>query len=406
MTQPVLMILGGSRYIIPLIESAHNLGCRVITCDYLPDNPAHRFSDEYVNVSITDHEAVLKAATDLEIDGIISFAADPGVVTAAFVAEALGLPFQASAEMTEILQNKDRFRGFLKQHGFSSPWFKEVNSLAEIPELTDQIQFPAIVKPVDSAGSKGVKRVDCAEEVYEAVKYALSFSKNGLAIIEQFLEPRGDSSDSDAFTIDGVFRCVSFSAQKFDRKSATPYVPSAYQMPSSISDEAQLELKSELQRLADLMGLRSGIYNIETRVATDGTPYIMEVSPRGGGNRLAEMLTQASGEDLIRATVQAALGLPIDVVGEPEYDGIWYQEMLRSDVEAKFGDIWFDNSFYRDHVRDVQLWIDKGDPVFPFSSANYAFGSVFMRFEDQSSLNRYLEKPESYMQVRVEPQVQ
>lgn len=86
-----LMILGGSRYALPVIKAAHRLGVYVITADYLPDNIAHKFSDEYCNVSITDMEATLKEAKARKIDGIISFACDPGVVTAAYVAEQMGI---------------------------------------------------------------------------------------------------------------------------------------------------------------------------------------------------------------------------------------------------------------------------------------------------------------------------
>ena len=81
--QKKLLLLGGSNYLLPVIREAHALGIHVITCDYLPDNIAHRFSDEYRNVSIIDKEAVLAAARELRIDGVMSFACDPGVVTAA-----------------------------------------------------------------------------------------------------------------------------------------------------------------------------------------------------------------------------------------------------------------------------------------------------------------------------------
>lgn len=77
-----LMILGGSRYALPVIDAAHKLGIYVITCDYLPDNIAHKYSDEYCNVSTIDKEKTLEYAQKLEIDGIMSFACDPGVVTA------------------------------------------------------------------------------------------------------------------------------------------------------------------------------------------------------------------------------------------------------------------------------------------------------------------------------------
>ena len=113
MAQKRLMLLGGIRYLLPVIEAAHRMGYYVITADYLPDNIAHRFSDEYVNVSIIDKEAVLRAAREKRIDGIMSFGVDPGVVSAAYVQEQMGLPSFGPFESVCILQNKDRFRAFL-----------------------------------------------------------------------------------------------------------------------------------------------------------------------------------------------------------------------------------------------------------------------------------------------------
>ena len=106
MAQKKLMLLGGLRYLLPVIEAAQKQGYYVITADYLPDNIAHKYSDEYCNVSIIDKEAVLQKARELKIDGIMSFACDPGVVTAAYVAEKMGLPFQCSHESARILQDK------------------------------------------------------------------------------------------------------------------------------------------------------------------------------------------------------------------------------------------------------------------------------------------------------------
>lgn len=121
-----LMILGGSRYAVPVIEVAHKLGLYVITCDYLPDNIAHKFSDEYCNVSIIDKEATYEAAKRLKIDGIVSFACDPGVATAAYIAEKMGLPFQCSYRAAEILQDKGLFRQFLTENGFNCPHAKDM----------------------------------------------------------------------------------------------------------------------------------------------------------------------------------------------------------------------------------------------------------------------------------------
>ena len=114
-----LLLLGGLQYLLPVIEEAHNLGVYVITADYLPGNIAHKYSDEYCNVSIIEKDAVLEAAKRLKVDGIMSFACDPGVVTAAYVAEQMGLPSCGSYESVSILQNKGRFREFLTKNGFN-----------------------------------------------------------------------------------------------------------------------------------------------------------------------------------------------------------------------------------------------------------------------------------------------
>ena len=87
-----LLLLGGTRYLIPVIQRAKELGYYTITCDYLPNNLSHRYSDEYHNLSIVEKEKVLELAESLQVDGVMSFACDPGVTTAAYVAEKMGLP--------------------------------------------------------------------------------------------------------------------------------------------------------------------------------------------------------------------------------------------------------------------------------------------------------------------------
>ena len=163
-----LLLLGGSRYLLPVIREAKELGLYTITCDYLPDNIAHRYSDAYHNVSITDLEATKKLAGDLGVDGVMSFACDPGVVTAAYVAEELGLPNVGPYESVCILQDKARFRGFLREHGFRVPGVRSYDSMEAALKEKDSLPWPQMVKPVDCAGSKGVSRADGPEALEQA----------------------------------------------------------------------------------------------------------------------------------------------------------------------------------------------------------------------------------------------
>ena len=164
------MLLGGIRYLLPVIKAAHEQGYHVITADYLPDNIAHQYSDEYVNVNIVDKEAVLRVAREKQIDGIMSFGVDPGVVSASYVQNQMGLPSFGPFESVVILQNKDKFRAFLQKHGFNVPQAKGFSSVEDAMSETYWYPWPVIVKPTDAAGSKGVTRVDKPEDLKQMIR--------------------------------------------------------------------------------------------------------------------------------------------------------------------------------------------------------------------------------------------
>lgn len=400
MKQKKLMLLGGLRYLIPVIEVAHKLGMHVITCDYLPDNIAHKYSDEYHNVSIIDKEAVLKLARELEIDGIMSFAVDPGVVTAAYVAEQMGLPNVGPYESVCILQDKARFRDFLRNHGFNCPWSFGFSSIDEALAAVGKFTYPAIVKPTDAAGSKGVSRIDSDSELPAALQLAFKSSLSGNIIVEEFIEKAGCSSGSEAFVENGKLTFVSFASQRFDEKAANPYTPAGTSWPSTFTKEQEQELSQELQRLISLLGMRTAIYNVEARVSTNGKPYIMEVSPRGGGNRLAEMLQLATGAPLIENAVRAATGQPLLSMPVCEYHGHWMLLMIHSEKDGVFESLSIHHA-YENIVKELDLWVSKGDNVRKFNGANDAIGSIFLHCESQAQIENILHNVQEVIHVCV-----
>lgn len=396
-----LMILGGSRYALPVIEAAHKLGIYTITCDYLPDNIAHKYSDEYCNVSIIEKESVLTAARRHQIDGIMSFACDPGVVTAAYVAEKMDLPNVGPYESVCILQNKGRFREFLTRNGFNVPTARSYKSTDEAIKDIEQFRWPVIVKPTDSAGSKGVSRVDNPKDLEKSIQHALSYSHLNEFIIEDYIVQRGYSSDTDSFSVDGELKFVSFNCQRFDREAENPYTPAAYSWPSSMTAEHQEELQNEIQRLLKLLKMRTAVYNIETREGTDGKAYIMELSPRGGGNRLAECLRYATGVDMITNMVRYSVGLPMDEIFQQPYNGCWAEIVLHSDEPGVFKELWISDEIAA-NVVERDLWIEEGTPVGGFEAANEAIGTLVLRFESQERVEKVLGSQNEYVRVMLE----
>lgn len=402
MKQKKLMLLGGIRYLLPAIEAAHKHGFYVITVDYLPNNIAHQYSDEYHNVSIIDKEAVLQLAQELQIDGILSFAVDPGVVTAAYVAEKMGLPFTCSYEAACILQDKARFRQFLADNDFNVPTAKGYSNIEEALQDIDLFHWPVIVKPVDSAGSKGVSRVDDPKKLKQAINHALASSHSGHFIIEDFLEKEGLSCGSESFAVNGKLLYNGFYDQYFDNEAVNPYTPSAECWPSSKDEKYLNEIRSELQRLFDLLHVQTGLFNVEWRVCTDGKCYLMEVSPRAGGNRLAEMLNIAADVDIIDAEVQKAVGEEIPEIHEPNYKGHFAIFVLHNDKGGYFNKVLIDNSFKIKYIIEEEIRVKRNEHIKPFSGANNAIGTLFMRFKSRNELDMIFEKINTFIKVIVE----
>ncbi len=392
-----LLLLGGGSALIPVIEKAKQLGAYVITCDYFPHYPAHKVSDEYHNVSIVDKEAVLQLATELKIDGIMSFATDPGVTTASYVAEKMnlpGVPYQAAC----ILQNKGLFRRFLKENGFNVPEAVVHHDWRGLMESAKGMKLPVMVKPVDSAGSKGVSRIDRWEDLEEAWKLAQDHSLSKKVLMEEYIDTLGYASDSDCFSVDNELVFCSFSDQYFDHQATNPYTPAGFRWPSTMPMIYQEELKNEVQRLIRLLHLGTSLYNVETRVSKQGVPYIMEVSPRGGGNRLAEVLGMCSGVDLITASICHALGESLLYVEPFVCDGYWAEYIVHAERAGVFMGVSIHDDI-KMFVRDVSLDKQVGEDVQGFTGANQMIGTVILQFESRGQMESYMDNLEKYIQV-------
>lgn len=399
-----LMILGGSKYIIPVIKKAHDRGIFVITCDYLPDNYAHQFSDKYVNVSIVEKEKVLEIACQEDIDGIISFACDPGVITASYVAEKLGLPNVAPYESVCILQNKSLFREFLKKNNFNVPWFKSYHTIDCALKDLENVDLPLIIKPVDSAGSKGVSVVNKRDELEDALNLAFNNSRSKEIIVEEYLRFRGHPTDADTFVENGKIKFFGTDSQLFDSNSINPFTPAAYYWPSEISKDNLQYFKEELSRLFKLLKVENAILNIELREDYRGRPYIMEVSPRGGGNRLSEMNEYGTNQDIIGKYLEIAVNFENykeSNFKQIEFDDGWCIVILHSNKEGVFESLDID-PIIQQYVIDKQVWVSKGQHVSLFTGANQTIGTIVFKFKDKAQMLNVLNHQTRFIKVNVQ----
>ena len=201
--------------------------------------------------------------------------------------------------------------------------------------------------------------------------------------------------------MDGELRFVSFNNQYFDRRADNPYTPAGFTWPSTMPEEVQAELAGELQRLLRLLRMGTTVYNVECRLGADGRAYLMEVSPRGGGNRLCEMLQYTTGTNLIRSAVKAALGMPVEELEQPDYQGHWSYVALHSYESGRFAGLWIAPEA-RPFLVEEDLWVTPGEPVEAFSGANKTLGTLVLNWPDERSRDAHMAAPETWMKILVE----
>lgn len=394
------MILGGGAVLIPFIEAAHRHGFHVITVDYLPNNKAHKYSDEYHNLNISSphKDEVLQLARKLKIDGISSFACDAGAISAAYVAENMSLPYQCTYETALVLQDKSHFRDFLTKNKFNVPTAIGYSNPDDCKNDLSKFHWPIIVKPLDSAGSKGVTKVNTVAELPNAVDVALASSiKNGY-ILEDFIEAKDFSSGAECFFVDGELAYIAIYDQVFDPKSDNRFVPTGERWPTKTQTHYIDELKSELQRLSKLLDLRTGLFNVEFRVSKDDTLYLMEVTPRAGGNGLADMLGYAADIDLLEAELRSSMGIVFNV-HEPNFKkGVYQIYVLHSRLSGTYNKLVISNEL-KHHLIKESMWIDKGDEVHALTGGNHSIGTLFLKFDNDTEADDFVANSEQYVTI-------
>lgn len=396
-----ILLLGGSMQQIPAIESAKKQGYFTILCDYLEDNPGQHYADKFYCVSTTNKESILEVAKKEGVDGIVAYASDPAAPTAAYVAEKMELPTNPYKSV-ELLTNKDKFRAFLTEHNFCTPKAKGYSSIEDAKKEIGEFRLPAIIKPVDSSGSKGVSKLIDAEDLERHSEYALKFSKTKRFIIEEYVEMKGYQVAGDGFSVNGQleFRC--FANDHFNNKGLNPFVPIAASFPYNMPIRIHQKIHDEIQRLFDLLNMKTGAYNFDIRVDEDENVYLMEIGPRSGGNYIPQVIKYATGVDMVDYTIKAAMGEDCRNIKMMEPTGFWSYYAIHSLKPGTLQEIKINKSVMENNIVESHFNYDIGDKVPSFKGSNGSIGILIMKFDSMDQMLDMMDHPKKWVHVIVE----
>ena len=263
-------------------------------------------------VDFSDADAVLAAVADVELDGVLTVSADRAVPIVAAVAEARSLP-GIGVETAHLMTHKVAMRRKLAEAGVPQPRFAALRSMAERRLAADEVGFPAVLKPADSGGQRGIFRVESLDDVEAHLHEALIASPTGEAILEEFV----DGTEMNGIVIARGGEAIPLTLSDRLRPPGVGFgVGWIHLYPATVYGDQLAESERIATQTVRTLGLATGIAFPQLIAAPDGRVIVVECAARIPGGQMADLVRHAVGVDLVDVQIRMALGeaLPDELV--------------------------------------------------------------------------------------------
>lgn len=400
--QKRIMVLGGGMNQVPLIDMAKKSGYYTLVCDMRNDVKGVRIADEHLTIDYMDKEAVLIAAQDKQIDGIISNS-EPAMLSVAYVSQELCLPGN-SVNSIKTLLSKELFRDLQKKIGVFSPAHITVSTFDELLGKISGLKYPLVMKPTESSGTRGITKISgyaesILKQVYDTCK---KYSRNGFVTVEEYVEIKNSHViGAEVFVIGSDVIWDGFYHQ--NRSAKIPLVPSAEIFPAALSEDEIEMAKDAIYKILNAAEIKLGEYNIELYFTFEHQVFIIEMNPRQGGNNLPLLVREYCGIDLTRLLVTTA-------VGELNY----YEELknvkritnyITQQVIFAWKDGIYDGIEIHPYIAPYVLWVKEeymtGDQIEKSRNAGDAVAFVNLKFDTHEVQQRYADDLNRFIYARI-----
>jgi biotin carboxylase len=307
-----VLFVGAGRHQRRAIQRARELGLRVVAVDRNPEALGLREADAPEVVDFSDTAAVIDVARRHQVDGVLTVSADRAVPVVAAVAEALGLP-GIGTQTAHLMTHKIAMRRRLAEAGVPQPRFAAVRGHAEGRAAIDHVGLPAVLKPADSGGQRGLFLLDHPDDLDAHLHVALRESANEEAIVESFHE----GLELNGLAVARGGEVVPLTLSDRLRPPGLGFgVGWTHVYPATIFGDVLEEAERVVRHAVHALGLRDGIAFPQLLISEDGSVRVVEVAARIPGGQMADLALHAVGVDLVEVALRQALGLEVpDEVG-------------------------------------------------------------------------------------------
>ena len=308
-TMPKLAIVGASDFQNPLILKAKDMGCETYAFAWECGDIGERTANHFFPISTAEKDKILEVCRSEKIDGIVTIGSDFNNITASYVANKMGLVAN-SDECVARSTNKHLMRETFLEHGDPSPLSVLVREGEPLPEDLERVTFPAIVKPTDRSGSRGITKVERREDLQPALQASFDVSWEKCALVEEFLE--GEEFSVEFCSWKGEHHFLQMT-RKFTT-GAPHFIETGHIEPPLVPAEVLERTQEVVRHALDSLGVKYGASHSEVKVDARGNVRIVEIGSRMGGDCIGSDLVElSSGIDFVGAVVDAALGREPDL---------------------------------------------------------------------------------------------
>ena len=395
-----LMILGASVLQIPAIVEAKKMGIYVIAVDMNPNAEGFSYADKKIVVSTTDTKKVLEAARENDIDGIMTIASDRPMLTVAKVAKELNL-IGIDEETAINATNKSKMRDALKKASVPIPMYFSVDDYDKYKEAIEKIKnknYKCIVKPADNSGSRGIRLIENyqEQELEKIYKYCKENSNSGCLVVEEFMQ--GPEVSVETISYKGICHVI----QVTDKITTGPpyFVEMGHNQPSSLDKDTIEKIKKVAIDANKAIGIENGPSHTEIKVTKDG-PKVVELGARlGGDNITTHLVPYSTGVNMVKASINIALGQEIDV--RKKFEKAAATRYKKCDIGKIIKITGVDQAKKIQGVKDVKVVHGVGEESRQIKSSNDRVAYVISQGEDTSKATAFCEKALELIKIKVE----
>lgn len=298
-----LLLVGGLNNTIDLIDLAHRNGVTVGVADYNKDTLAKSLADYAFDTNAYDEDAMAALVQEEHFDGVITAFNERLGPVVRKLADKLGLFTPFTVEQLKMSTNKKYFKHTCQKYNVPVPREYVFDSIEDIHAAG--VEYPVIVKPVDSASSVGVTPCFNEEELIEGIEKARGKSKVGDVIVEQYVPY--DEINMTYIAQDGDIQLAAIHDRYFntEQKSATK-APDLYIYPSRYTDLILEKYNDSIIQMLKGIGVKNGSLFIQAVVHNDQL-YCYEAGMRLNGCKTYQILEVENDYNTFEHLMELAL---------------------------------------------------------------------------------------------------